>query len=65
VDEGDRVTRRQFLVTGSAGALALAANREAAAQAPAQKLHVKPVPGDVFIDHGIIRRPGWRRCGAI
>jgi sulfane dehydrogenase subunit SoxC len=53
VDERDRVTRRQFLVTGSAGALALAASREAAAQAPAQKLHVKPVPGDVFIDHGI------------
>jgi DMSO/TMAO reductase YedYZ molybdopterin-dependent catalytic subunit len=46
------VSRRQFLVTGSVGALALAAN-QAAAQAPAQTLHVKPVPGDVFIDHGI------------
>ena len=49
---GDVVSRRQFLVTGSVGALALAAN-QAAAQAPAQTLHVKPVPGDVFIDHGI------------
>jgi hypothetical protein len=53
VDERDTVTRRQFLVTGSAGALALATSRETAAQAPAQKLHVKPVPGEVFIDHGI------------
>jgi DMSO/TMAO reductase YedYZ molybdopterin-dependent catalytic subunit len=53
VDERDTVTRRQFLVTGGAGALALATMREAAAQAPAQKLHVKPVPGEVFIDHGI------------
>ena len=53
MDERDTVTRRQFLVTGGAGALALATMREAAAQAPAQKLHVKPVPGEVFIDHGI------------
>ena len=53
MDERDTVTRRQFLVTGSAGAAALATSREAAAQAPAQKLHVKPVPGEIFIDHGI------------
>ena len=48
----DVVSRRQFLVAGSAGALALATS-QAAAQAPAQTLHVKPVPSDVFIDHGI------------
>ena len=39
----DIVTRRQFLVTGAAGAAVLATAREAAAQAPAQKFHVKPV----------------------
>jgi hypothetical protein len=65
VDERDTVTRRQFLVTGGAGALALATMREAAAQAPAQKLHVKPVPGEVFIDHGINQETRSRRCAAI
>ena len=47
------VTRRQFLVTGAASAAALATRHEAAAQAPAQKFHVKPVPPEIFIDHGI------------
>ncbi|HEX9818773.1 MAG TPA: sulfite oxidase [Methylomirabilota bacterium] len=53
MDGRDIVTRRQFLVTGAAGAAALATSREAVAQAPAQKFHVKPVPGEVFIAHGI------------
>ena len=48
-------TRRRFLVTGAAGAAALAANGEATAQATpaAQKFHVKPVDRAIFIDHGI------------
>ena len=51
------VSRRQLLVTGAAGAAALAASRKAVAQAPPQpqKFHVKPLPGDIFIDHGINR----------
>ena len=50
----DTVTRRQFLATGAAGALALASSTEAMAQtAAAQKFHAKPVPGEIFIDHGI------------
>ncbi len=51
----DMFTRRQFLASGAAGAAALAASREAMAQAAAQaqKFHVKPVPGEIFIDHGI------------
>jgi sulfane dehydrogenase subunit SoxC len=53
--ERDAFTRRRFLATGAAGVAALAARGEAAAQAPAQpqKFHVKPVPGEIFIDHGI------------
>ena len=48
-------TRRRFLATGAAGAAALAAGSEALAQAPAQtqKFHVKPLPREIFIDHGI------------
>ena len=55
MDERDELTRRRFLTTGAAGAAILAARSEAVAQAPgaAQKLHVKPVPAEVFIDHGI------------
>ncbi|HEY7366674.1 MAG TPA: sulfite oxidase [Methylomirabilota bacterium] len=51
----DMFTRRQFLASGAAGAAALAASREAVAQATAQaqKFHVKPVPGEIFVDHGI------------
>ena len=45
------VTRRQFLATGAAGAAALASSNEAVAQA--QKLHVKPLPSEIFISHGI------------
>ena len=53
----DILSRRQFLVTGAAGAAALAASREAVAQAPAQaqKFHVKPLPTEIFIDHGLNR----------
>jgi DMSO/TMAO reductase YedYZ molybdopterin-dependent catalytic subunit len=54
--EGHHVfTRRKFLAAGAAGAAALAAGSEAMAQAtaPAQKFHVKPVPGEIFIGHGI------------
>ena len=48
-------TRRRFLTTGAAGATALAAGSEALAQAPTQtqKFHVKPLPSEIFIDHGI------------
>jgi DMSO/TMAO reductase YedYZ molybdopterin-dependent catalytic subunit len=59
MESRDSVTRRHFLVTGAAGAVALAATTEAMAQTtstpttPGQPLHVKPVPGTVFIDHGI------------
>ncbi len=49
----DSVTRRQFLATGAAAAAGLAVGGEALAQAPPQKFHVKPVPADIFIDHGI------------
>jgi DMSO/TMAO reductase YedYZ molybdopterin-dependent catalytic subunit len=53
--EHDGFTRRQFLASGATGAAALVASREAMAQATAQtqKFHVKPVPGEIFIDHGI------------
>jgi sulfane dehydrogenase subunit SoxC len=53
--EQNGLSRRQFLVTGAAGAAALGVNAEALAQAPAaaQKFHVKPVPREIFIDHGI------------
>src|SRR5439155_26702969 len=49
------VSRRQFLAGSAAAAAALAARRDALAQAPvqAQKFHVKPVPADIFIDPGI------------
>jgi sulfane dehydrogenase subunit SoxC len=45
--------RRRFLTTGAAGAAMLATRSEVAAQTPAPKFVVKPVPSDVFIDHGI------------
>jgi DMSO/TMAO reductase YedYZ molybdopterin-dependent catalytic subunit len=48
-------TRRHFLATGAAGVAAVAAAGEALAQASAQtpRFHVKPVPREIFIDHGI------------
>jgi DMSO/TMAO reductase YedYZ molybdopterin-dependent catalytic subunit len=56
MDQRDIVTRRKFLATGAAGAAVLAASGEASAQlapAGARGVHVKPVPADIFIDHGI------------
>jgi DMSO/TMAO reductase YedYZ molybdopterin-dependent catalytic subunit len=49
----DIVTRRRFLASSAAAAATLAAGREATAQAPAPKFHVKPVPREIFVDHGI------------
>ncbi|MBM3221651.1 MAG: sulfite oxidase [Candidatus Rokubacteria bacterium] len=49
--EHEGVSRRHFLAAGAAGAAALAAGGEAIAQS--QKLHVKPLPSDIFISHGI------------
>src|SRR5688572_16638528 len=49
----DIVTRRQFLATGAAGAAALVGSRDALAQAPAQKFHVKPLSSEIFISHGL------------
>jgi len=46
-------TRREFLATGAAAAASLAAGGTAFAQAPVQKFHVKALPGEIFIDHGI------------
>ena len=47
----DALTRRQFLVTGAATAAVVASGSEAVAQA--QKFHVKAMPSEIFIDHGI------------
>jgi sulfane dehydrogenase subunit SoxC len=52
-----RLDRRQFMsATAGAGAMILARHGTAGAQqagSPPARLHVKPLPGDVFIDHGI------------
>jgi DMSO/TMAO reductase YedYZ molybdopterin-dependent catalytic subunit len=55
MEQPDALSRRDFLVTGAVGAAALAAGTEAVAQtaAPTQKLHVKPLPNEIFISHGI------------
>jgi DMSO/TMAO reductase YedYZ molybdopterin-dependent catalytic subunit len=61
MEDHDIFTRRQFLAASAAGVAAVAAIREASAQAPAQpqpapqaqKVHVKPLPREIFIDHGI------------
>lgn len=50
----DVFSRRRFLATGAAGAAALAGRGEALAQTgPAPKLHNKPLPAEIFIDHGL------------
>ena len=47
-------SRRRFLASTAAGALAFGSRSEALAQATqAQKFQVKPVPASIFIDHGI------------
>ena len=54
-DDGD-FSRRQFLVAGSVASAALAAHSPLAlAQGVGTggKIHVKPLPRDLFIDHGI------------
>ncbi len=48
-DDRDAVSRREFLATG-AGAVALATGSHAIAQSPP---HVKPLPAEIFIDHGL------------
>jgi sulfane dehydrogenase subunit SoxC len=55
MEDHDIFTRRQFLAASAAGVAAVAAIREASAEAPAQaqKVHVKPLPPEIFIDHGI------------
>jgi DMSO/TMAO reductase YedYZ molybdopterin-dependent catalytic subunit len=54
MDRSEDFTRRHFLATGAAAAAALAAAKAATAQTPAASppTHVKPVPADLFIDHG-------------
>jgi DMSO/TMAO reductase YedYZ molybdopterin-dependent catalytic subunit len=50
------LTRRHFMATtGVAGATVLAGAAAAVAQAPSpgQRVHVKPLPREIFIDHGI------------
>jgi len=50
----DVFTRRQFLATSAAGAVVLASSNKAVAQATqAQKFHVKALPGEICINHGI------------
>ena len=53
--DSGKISRRRFLAAGgAAGAAAMAGATAAAAQAPAKAgPHVKPVPREVFIDHGI------------
>jgi sulfane dehydrogenase subunit SoxC len=51
VERDDVFSRRQFLASGAAGAVALATSGEALGQS--QKFHVKPVPAEIFIDHGL------------
>ena len=55
MDQRDIVTRRKFLATGAAGAAGWprAARRRPSAHRRPQKFHVKPLPADIFIDHGI------------
>jgi sulfane dehydrogenase subunit SoxC len=50
----DIFSRRQFLATSAAATVALASSKDAVAQATqAQKFHVKPLPTEIFINHGI------------
>jgi sulfane dehydrogenase subunit SoxC len=53
MSDTDSPTRRQFIASGAAGAAALAAGIEGAAPVQAQGPHVKPLPPDTFIDHGL------------
>jgi sulfane dehydrogenase subunit SoxC len=56
IEHGGTLNRRRFLVAaGAAGALVAAGRRPSLAQAPSApgKFHVKPLPAEIFIDHGI------------
>ena len=54
-EHDDAVTRRAFLATGAAGAAAFAAGASDVPPAAAQSQgpHVKPLPAEIFIDHGL------------
>ena len=54
-EQDEAVSRRGFLAASAAGAAALAAGTEGAAPAAAQSQgpHVKPLPPEIFIDHGL------------
>lgn len=55
MSDHDRLSRREFVAAGAATAAALAAGIEGSAPASvqAQGPHVKPLPPDTFIDHGL------------
>jgi DMSO/TMAO reductase YedYZ molybdopterin-dependent catalytic subunit len=55
-EQGATLNRRRFLVAaGAAGALIAAGRQPSLAQAPPApgRFHVKPLPAEIFIDHGI------------
>ena len=54
-ESDEAVSRRGFLAASAAGAAALAAGTEGVAPAAAQSQgpHVKPLPPEIFIDHGL------------
>ena len=54
-ERDETVSRRGFLAASAAGAAALAAGTEGAAPAAAQSQgpHIKPLPPEIFIDHGL------------
>ena len=53
MDAQDHVSRRHFLAAGAAGATAAALAQAAPAAAQTPATHAKPLPADVFIDHGL------------
>jgi DMSO/TMAO reductase YedYZ molybdopterin-dependent catalytic subunit len=56
MEKPDVFSRRRFLATGAAaGAAAVATSTGAVAQAQRQTPHVKPLPPEIFIDHGLNR----------
>ena len=54
-ESDEAVSRRGFLAASAAGAAALAAGTEGAMPAAAQSQgpHIKPLPPEIFIDHGL------------
>jgi DMSO/TMAO reductase YedYZ molybdopterin-dependent catalytic subunit len=53
MDAHDLVSRRSFLAASAAGATAAALAPAAPVAAQTAATHVKPLPADVFIDHGL------------